>query len=130
MGRGEEAWEHFIHLIGDFATITLLDLHPPKIFQIDGNMGGTACVCEMLLQSRRGELKLLPALPEAWPCGRVENFRAQDGVKASFAWDNGRLTECVLEAAEAMELKVISGAREWHLHLESGITRVDVGAYT
>ena len=130
LGRGEEAWKHFIHLIGDFATITLLDLHPPKIFQIDGNMGGTACVCEMLLQSRRGELKLLPALPEAWPCGRVENFRAQDGVKASFAWDNGRLTECVLEAAEAMELKVISGAREWHLHLESGITRVDVGAYT
>ena len=127
LGRGEEAWEHFIHLIGDFATISLLDLHPPVIFQIDGNMGGTACVCEMLMQSRRGELKLLPALPKAWPCGRVENFCAQDGVKASFAWADGRLTECVLEAAEALELKVTSDTREWNLHLEPGVTRVAVG---
>jgi len=127
LGRGEEAWEHFIHLIGDFATISLLDLHPPVIFQIDGNMGGTACVCEMLMQSRRGELKLLPALPKAWPCGRVENFHAQDGVKASFAWTDGRLTECVLEASEALELKVTSDTREWNLHLEPGVTRVDVG---
>ena len=127
LGRGEEAWEHFIHLIGDFATISLLDLHPPVIFQIDGNMGGTACVCEMLMQSRRGELKLLPALPKAWPCGRVENFHAQDGVKASFAWTDGRLTECVLEASEALELKVTSDTREWNLHLEPGVTRVAVG---
>jgi alpha-L-fucosidase 2 len=126
LGRSEEAWEHFIHLIGDFATISLLDLCPPPIFQIDGNMGGTACVCEMLMQSRRGELRLLPALPSAWPRGRVEKFRAQDGLTVSFAWEDGRLTDCTLEASEAMEITVKSGDWTRKLALRPGINQITI----
>ncbi len=121
LGRGEEAWQHFMALIGDFATVSLLDLHPPRIFQIDGNMGGTACVCEMLMQSRRGVLRLLPALPKAWPCGSVRNFHAQDGVKASFQWENGCLTTCELIALHHLSLKVVSGEKEWDVTLEAGV---------
>lgn len=120
LGRGEEAWHHFMELIGEFATVSLLDLHPPRIFQIDGNMGGTACVCEMLLQSRRGKLLLLPALPAAWKTGSVKNFRAQDGVTVSFAWEDGRLTSFALNATEAQTLCVACGGREWKLALEAG----------
>ena len=120
LGRGEEAWHHFMELIGEFATVSLLDLHPPRIFQIDGNMGGTACVCEMLLQSRRGKLLLLPALPAAWKEGKVQNFRAQDGVTVSFAWENGKLTEFSLKASVAQTLCVAAGDREWTLALEPG----------
>ena len=120
LGRGEEAWQHFMALIGDFATVSLLDLHPPRIFQIDGNMGGTACVCEMLMQSRRDALYLLPALPSAWPEGSVKNFCAQDGVRASFAWKDGVLTEAELFSEEDQTLRVISGGREWIVELKAG----------
>ncbi len=120
LGRSEEAWHHFTELIGEFATISLLDLHPPRIFQIDGNMGGTACVCEMLMQSRRSCLRLLPALPAAWEKGSVRNFRAQDGVTVSFAWEEGKLTSFELHAEEAQQLRVVSGGCEWLLCLQPG----------
>lgn len=121
LGRAEEAWHHFMELIGSFATVSLLDLHPPRIFQIDGNMGGTACVCEMLMQSRRGELRLLPALPNAWPCGRVERFCAQDGVTVSFSWADGKLTSCTLLAKEATALRVLSGEFDVTVQLEADV---------
>lgn len=123
LGRAEDAWEHFMELIGSFATISLLDLHPPRIFQIDGNMGGTACVCEMLMHSRRGKLYLLPALPKAWQKGSVRNFRAQDGVSVSFEWEDGKLTSFELTAQEDQDLCVLWQDQQWDVTLKAGQTK-------
>lgn len=98
LGDGDAAEEHLRHLVADFATISLLDLHPPRIFQIDGNFGGTAGLCEMLLQSHRGVLRILPALPKAWPEGEVRGVVARGGVDVSICWSGGKAREATLRS--------------------------------
>lgn len=99
----------------------LFDAHPP--FQIDGNLGATAAVVEMLMQSHQDEILLLPALPTAWPQGAVKGLKARGGFEVDMAWSDGRLNSVAVRAVSGTGVgKLRYGQRQIALKLKPGQT--------
>ena len=103
------------HMIRSFLKYNMLDnligVHPP--LQLDGSLGITGSMCEMLVQSHADEIQLLPALPKAWADGHVKGLRARGGFTVDVEWRDGRVTEYRISSKVPREVAVqVNGERK------------------
>jgi len=99
----------------------LFDAHPP--FQIDGNFGGAVGIIEMLVQSRPGEIRLLPALPANWPDGRLKGVRTRCGVELDFSWQNGQVVDCRMRGRNG-EIRLHANGLEHQVTVSGGSAQI------
>jgi alpha-L-fucosidase 2 len=125
LGEGERAHQVLYRLLQpDRSYPNMFDAHPP--FQIDGNFGATAGIAEMLLQSRllnpnleaeaeiaspKFELDVLPALPPAWPAGRVTGLRMRGGFEVALSWRDHRVSEISIRSKAGSPLTLRHAGR-------------------
>ena len=100
----------------------LFDAHPP--FQIDGNFGGTAGICEMLMQSDGETMYLLPALPEAWKNGEITGIKARGNYEVSLRWKNGKVNKATITCQKAGNLIINYNGKQQKLSFGKGETKI------
>lgn len=66
--------------------------------QIDGNLGSAAGIGLFFLQARRGEIHLLPALPDSLPQGGVKGLRAPGAFTVGITWAAGSLSSASIHS--------------------------------
>ena len=100
----------------------LFDAHPP--FQIDGNFGGTAGVCEMLMQCDGETMDLLPALPQEWKAGEMKGLKARGNYGVSLAWNNGKMTRASITSKNGGNLTINYNGKQKVLSFKAGETKI------
>lgn len=149
LGDGDACYANILELFRQSTRPNLLDvcgLKENSPYQIDGNLGGPSGFIEMLLQShgetpltlpenitqysnRTGApiIRLLPALPKAWPSGSFRGLRARRGVEIDLRWDGGRATEATLRVSRTGTHFILPppGQTVRNMYIGATIMRVD-----
>ena len=100
----------------------LFDAHPP--FQIDGNFGGTAGVCEMLMQCDGEKMDLLPALPKEWSAGEIKGIKARGNYEIALSWNKGQVKKAIITSKNAGSLTVNYNGKQKVLNFKAGETKL------
>jgi alpha-L-fucosidase 2 len=97
----------------------------PNLMSKGGNAleqcnGYTAAIAEMLLQSHRGEIELLPTLPKVWSEGEVQGLVARGGFEVSMTWKNSMLVDASILSKQGNPCKIRYKDKKISLKLNKG----------
>ena len=82
----EKAIKNFTYAIHNYTYDNLFSICA-KALQVDGSLGMSAAVAEMMLQSHEDEIFCLPSIPLSWKKGEVKGLRARGGFEVNLSWD-------------------------------------------
>lgn len=116
--NGDSALKALNKILITKSADNLFDLHPP--FQIDGNLGATAGIAEMLVQSHEGFIELLPALPAEWKEGEVKGLCARGGFEVDIKWKNGALAGARIFSKKGGNCLVKYAGKEFTFEMQPG----------
>ncbi len=120
LGEADRAADMVRGLLTHNTLPNLFANHPP--FQLDGNYGISAGICEMLVQSHAGEIVLLPALPKGWSEGSASGLRARGAVEVvALEWKAGRAVRAVLRADADRSVRVRLNGEVRQVALRAGV---------
>jgi len=77
--------------------------------QVDGSLGMTAGISELLIQSHEGYIELLPALPADWNKGTFKGVCAREGFELEFTWAAGKIKNASILSKEGKVLRLRTG---------------------
>lgn len=88
LGDGELAYLCLRHLVNRFWLNNLASMHNHRrLFNMDISGGQPAMIMQMLVASKLGKIKLLPALPKQWAEGSIEGVLARGAIEIErLAW--------------------------------------------
>ena len=94
LGEGELAYHCLRHLVNRFWLNNLASMHNHRtLFNMDISGGMPAVIIKMLVASDVGKIRLLPALPAAWPAGRIEGVLCRGAIEIqSLQWEGKQVT--------------------------------------
>ncbi|MFF4805727.1 glycoside hydrolase N-terminal domain-containing protein [Streptomyces sp. NPDC001351] len=101
-------------LNGDFFHASLMSAHYPdrNVYNADAAHTLPAVLIEMLVQSTPDRLVLLPALPKAYPKGRLLGVRTRFGAELDLTWNPQEVTAVLRPTrTHRVELRTSSGTR-------------------
>jgi alpha-L-fucosidase 2 len=79
--------------------------------QVDGSLGVTAGITEMLMQSHEGVIDLLPALPKEWGSGRFKGVCTRGAFELDMIWKDGKITSVEVLSKDGQICRIKPGIK-------------------
>ena len=115
LGEGELAYQAMVRLVNSYWLSNLASMHNHRsLLNMDISGGLPAVLIQMLVASAPGHVRLLPALPQAWPTGKIEGALCRGQIEVQqLTWEPGRIRVSLLSSrAQTIELSVPASIKQ------------------
>ncbi len=108
LGHGEIVHHCLKHLANGFWLTNLASMHNRRaLFNMDISGGQPSVIIKALADSYPGKIRLLPALPKAWPTGTIEGVLCRGAIELNRLHWNKSSVEVEITSTKAQEIDLI-----------------------